>query len=426
MRALGSRAWPCGYLCGSGFLLLSALPSLSHAQITLDGSLGPRGALNGPHYTISDRMGQIRGSNLFHSFGQFNLSRGESATFTGPNTISNILSRVTGGSPSSIDGTIRSQIPGAHLYVLNPSGVLFGPNASLDVSGSFHVSTADYLRLADGARFAARLSATSTLSVAPPVAFGFLGPQPAAMTVQGSTLQVPEGATLSVVSGDAQIVGGTLQAPSGRIQIASVAAAGEVLPVTAGPAPDLQVDSFPRLGRIALSQRARVDASGNGGGAVLIRGGHLLVDNAFMFADNQGTRDGAGLGLDLRITAEARIANRAFLTTDSLGAGRARALRLTAGSVHLEDAVIRSRPSASGAGGDVLVQAGTIALTNGAQIASSTGGPGQAGTVRVTATDTLTLAGTSPDGRFPSGLFANANGTGAGRPGVGGRSDWPW
>jgi len=140
-------------LCLSVLLLLSSLPTISQAQITLDGSLGPRGALRGPNYIISDSVGQLRGPNLFHSFGQLNLSQGESATFTGPNTITNILSRVTGGSPSSIDGTIRSQIPGANLYLLNPAGVMFGPNASLDVRGSFHVSTADYLRLADGARF---------------------------------------------------------------------------------------------------------------------------------------------------------------------------------------------------------------------------------------------------------------------------------
>src|SRR5215813_6306433 len=162
----------------------------------------------GAAYAIPDSVGQIRGPNLFHSFGQFNLSQGESATFTGSNTIANIIGRVTGGSPSSIDGTIRSQIPGANLYLLNPRGVMFGPNASLDVSGSFHVSTADYLRLVDGARFFARLSDTSTLSVAPPVAFGFLGPTPAAITIQGSSLKVSEGQTLSVIGGDVQIVGG--------------------------------------------------------------------------------------------------------------------------------------------------------------------------------------------------------------------------
>ena len=163
-------------LCCSGFLLLSALPSLSQAQITLDGSLGPRGALRGPNYLIPDSVGQIRGPNLFHSFGQFNLSRGESATFTGPNTIANILSRVTGGVLRASMGPSGRRFRERICICSIPAGVMFGPNASLDVSGSFHVSTADYLRLADGARFFARLSETSTLSVAPPVAFGFLGP----------------------------------------------------------------------------------------------------------------------------------------------------------------------------------------------------------------------------------------------------------
>src|SRR6266542_2736059 len=165
-----SRLW-CGVL--SGGLLYLRLARSSQAQITLDGSLGPRGPLTGPNYAIPATMGQIRGPNLFHSFGQFNIQKGESATFSGPPSISNILSRVTGGQPSTIDGVLRSQIPRAHLYLLNPSGVLFGPNATLDVQGSFHVSTADYLRLADGTCFVARLSDTTTLSVAPRPPLGF-------------------------------------------------------------------------------------------------------------------------------------------------------------------------------------------------------------------------------------------------------------
>src|SRR5207247_439212 len=99
----------------------------------------------GPHYRIPAEVGQIRGPNLFQSFGAFNVPRQWSATFTGPPTITHILGRVTGGRPSQIDGLLQSEIPGANLYLLNPSGVVFGPNATLDVSGSFHVSTADYL-----------------------------------------------------------------------------------------------------------------------------------------------------------------------------------------------------------------------------------------------------------------------------------------
>ena len=119
----------------SGGLLLSALLAVGQAQVTLDGSLGPRESLAGPNYRIGAELGQIRGGNLFHSFGEFNVPTRGSATFTGPSTIMNILSRVTGGQPSAIDGLLRSEIPGANLYLLNPSGVLFGPNIRLEVSG---------------------------------------------------------------------------------------------------------------------------------------------------------------------------------------------------------------------------------------------------------------------------------------------------
>ena len=182
-------------------LLLSTLPGLSQGQVTLDGSLGPSGPLTGPTYRIDANVGQIRGSNLFHSFGQFNVRTDESATFAGPNTITNVVGRVTGGEPSSINGKLRSELPGANLFLLNPSGVMFGPKASLEVSGSFHVSTADFLRFADGSRFFANLGQESVLTVASPMAFGFLGNNPAALTIQGSSLKGAEGKAVSVGGG---------------------------------------------------------------------------------------------------------------------------------------------------------------------------------------------------------------------------------
>src|SRR5437660_12923213 len=66
--------------------------------VTLDGSFGTHGALPGPNFMISANLGKQVGSNLFQSFSQFNLINTESATFTGPSNIQNILSRVTGGS----------------------------------------------------------------------------------------------------------------------------------------------------------------------------------------------------------------------------------------------------------------------------------------------------------------------------------------
>jgi filamentous hemagglutinin family protein len=154
--------------------LIVIIPVSTHAQITTDGSLGQALNLPGPDYQIGADLGQLRGGNLFHSFQDFNLQHFESATFSGPNHIQNVISRVTGGNPSSIDGLLRLTIPNADFYFLNPYGIMFGPNARLDVQGSFHASTADYLRLGDGGRFDARNPSDSILTVAPIEAFGFL------------------------------------------------------------------------------------------------------------------------------------------------------------------------------------------------------------------------------------------------------------
>ena len=68
-------------------------------------------------------------------------------------TIRNVISRVTGGEESQIDGTLASRVGQADLYFVNPAGVLFGPNAKLDVPGSPHVSSAHVLRFAERGGF---------------------------------------------------------------------------------------------------------------------------------------------------------------------------------------------------------------------------------------------------------------------------------
>jgi filamentous hemagglutinin family protein len=171
-----------GCLLLSGLLLLRVLLTVSQAQVPSairpDGTLGTTVTQSGNVYNITGGTRPGNGPNLFHSFDRFSVGTNDTASFSGPTGIANILSRVTGGQQSIIDGQLQSTIPGANLYLLNPSGVLFGPNASLDVSGSFHVSTADSLRFADGATFSAHMSEKSTLTIAPPAAFGFLGAVP--------------------------------------------------------------------------------------------------------------------------------------------------------------------------------------------------------------------------------------------------------
>jgi len=137
----------------------------AYAQITADGTLRTTVSQNGNNFTITN--GSLAGTNLFHSFQQFSVPTGGSAIFNLVNTpnISTIFSRVTGGSVSNINGsiqTINSNNP-VSLFLLNPNGIVFGPNASLNIGGSFIASTGSSIRFADGVQFSATSSSVSPL-----------------------------------------------------------------------------------------------------------------------------------------------------------------------------------------------------------------------------------------------------------------------
>src|SRR4051794_34803655 len=120
---------------GPPLLVTLLITAPVQAQIVTDGSVGPKVSLSGGEIKIGADLGTRRGANLFHSFEKFGITTGQTATFTGPGTIKNVISRVTGGEVSNIDGTLASRVGQADLYFLNPAGVVFGPNARLDVPG---------------------------------------------------------------------------------------------------------------------------------------------------------------------------------------------------------------------------------------------------------------------------------------------------
>jgi filamentous hemagglutinin family protein len=364
-------------------LLLAGLYASSMAQmqttITPDRTLGTRVTQTNQVYTIQG--GTIKGPNQFHSFDRFRLGTGDTANFTGPAGIVNIISRVTGPERSDIDGRLQSTMAGASLYLLNPHGVVFGPNATLDVQGSFHVSTADYLRFADGTTLAAHPGGPSTLTIAAPTAFGFWRHSPAEIAVNNSMLHAAPGATVSLVGGNILVIGREavsepppqVAAPGGRIIIASVAGAGEVpLPAT-GPAPVLDLSVFPRLGTIQLGQGTRLDTSGESGGTVLIRGGQLWMDGGTVTARTRNS-PGASIGIDMQVRDTAVLTNKAAVITavESGGTGKAGAIQIAAGRLEVrEGAVVSSRAvpgptSASltqGAPGDVRITGGSVVVT---------------------------------------------------------------
>jgi len=383
-------------------LLLAAGASHTAAQVVLDGKFSTAGALAGPNYAIAAGQGATHGNNLFHSFAQFDLKAGDVATFSGPANIQNILTRVTGGGPSSINGTIRSDIAGANFFLINPSGVMFGPNAAVNVSGSFAASTADYLKLADDVRFVAALDADdSGLSTAPVSAFGFLGENPGSIAGQQSPLRVSSGKAITLVGGDITLDGGTVQAPGGQLNLVSVQSAGEVPanPTTLTPA---EFESaFPQQGLVNLQNRALLDANAAGGGRIVIRGGQLTVDNSTIQANTTGT--GAGQGIDIAVVNDLELVKGGqinSLSTQGRGAGGN--INLSAGSIRLDGgglvstdlnpttriSAVSGTPTATtgtAKGGDIVIRADRLELVNSAQITSSTFGAGNAGRIEITA-----------------------------------------
>src|SRR6476646_8391496 len=130
---------------------------------------------------------------------------------------------------TSIFGTIQTTSFGnANLFLMNPAGFLFGPNATVNVGGMVSFTSADYLRLTDNARFnAVPGPADALLSAAPVAAFGFLGSNPGAITVQGSQFTVTEGSGISLVGGNITVQSGVLNAPGGQINLVSVGRASK-------------------------------------------------------------------------------------------------------------------------------------------------------------------------------------------------------
>ena len=179
----------------STLILISALLSASvgYAEVTLDGSVGPNSvnpgdsvsAGSGFTYNITADLGEQAGQNLFHSFDKFNIDLGEQANFAGPISISNIVGRVTGGE-SSIAGKITSSVSNASLWLVNPAGFIFTNGAVVDIDGTFHLSTADYIEFSDGSRYFSDPSATSTLSTSDISSFGFLGDSSGTISIDSS------------------------------------------------------------------------------------------------------------------------------------------------------------------------------------------------------------------------------------------------
>jgi filamentous hemagglutinin family protein len=389
-------------LASAFVLVVGAIASQAQAQVTSDRTLGTtvNGSTslpcNGGTCTITG--GTTAGTNLFHSFEQFSVPTSGEAHFDNAGSIQNIISRVTGGSVSNIDGQLQANGT-ANLFVINPKGIMLGSNASLEIGGSFVATTASAIKFADGTEFSATpVQSSPLLTVTVPVGLQF-GSMPGRIIVQGQGqgirintnlidtsvgLRVQPDQTLALVGGDLVLEGGTLKTAGGRIELGSVADNSFVslTPIAQGIA--LGYDGVSSFRDIQLSDSAAVDASGLGGGNIQVRGRQVTLTNGSQIdASTLGSQPGGTLNV---------IASDAVELIGRSANNRSR----------LATAVY---PGATGAGGNLTLETRRLILRDGAQIVTSTFSRGAAGTLAVRASDLVELSGTSAPGQFGSGLF---------------------
>jgi filamentous hemagglutinin family protein len=353
------------------------------AQITTDGTLGPAQTLikNGRIYNIRPELGQTVGSNLFQSFGIFNLNQDEIADFQSGSGIKNILARVTGGNPSVINGQMFTSSADVNLFFINPYGIIFGPNSSLDVGGrtgrgAFVATTVDAIVWPDGQQFSATNpgGASSLLTiVGDPGGFLASARTPGPISNLGGKLEVYDNQSLLLLGGNVTLSSSgdnvaELKATGGRVEIGAVGGAGRV---------DLNLDS---------SQDNALGFSDD-----VVRADILLTNGAKIDATT-GQNNGTGTGLVRLLGRNISVTNGAELDASTFGQGDAGIIAFNATESVLisgQGTNISSnvRRGAQGNAGGIGIRAKSFFLTDGARLATSTfpGARGNSGIVLIQA-----------------------------------------
>ena len=460
-NCLGIPAKIGNNLClAATYYLLLNLGASASAQVIPDNTLPNNSLVNQNGNLIEILEGTTAGNNLFHSFEAFSLIQGETAWFQNATTINNIITRVTGGSLSSIDGLIRANGT-ANLFFLNPNGIIFGPNAQLDLGGSFLGTTADSLKFGDGSEFSAidpQAPPLLTVHITPGLQYGtengeivvqgegnLLGfNNPVDLIVDRSSrprgLEVNPGKTLALVGNNIFVESGNLTAEAGSIELGSVGDNSLVQLNSTDSGWSLDYSGVSNFQDLNLSQASSLEVSGNRGGDVNLQGKQIIItDGSAILADTFGNSDGGklqvnasellvvagtsenlpfisrlstdvapgatGNGGDIELnTGSLIVTGGAQVLSSSYSGSNTGNIKVTAGDVELSSGSRIANSSGlftlvfgSGNGGDIDLTANNISVLDGGQAAALTFGDGKAGNLNVNA-DSIEIIGTSPGG----------------------------
>ncbi|MCC5617182.1 filamentous hemagglutinin N-terminal domain-containing protein [Nostoc sp. CHAB 5836] len=427
------------------------------AQIPIipDGTLSTNSLVTTQGNTTNIEGGTTVGSNLFHSFKDFSVLPGTTAEFINTQGVENIISRVTGKSFSNIEGIIKAQYK-ANLFLINPNGIIFGRNASLNIGGSFVASTASSLNFADGTKFSATDPLTiPLLKVSVPIGLQFgataepIRNQSQALSRDNTTnisgkpvgLQVQPGKTLALIGGDITLEGGNLTAVSGRIELASVTANSLVNLNQTNQ--DLSfgyknVENFQNvrlIGRRANASEipSQVDASnkfGRGGSIqVQAKTVELTGNGVSLISQTRGNEHGENIQITTR---KLIVQDRAQVSTSTLNKGAAGNLIVDAsesveliGSLSSPNTLTGFFTISAGEGkaGDITITTGKLRIKDGARLTAESSGTlqnsqvipseGKGGNITVKALESVEIAG-SPIPNRPSILSASTLNYGSG------------
>lgn len=453
MNNLGFQLKSLGSAIGS---IIAFSANSAVAQIIPDGTLPTNSKVTTNNQITTITGGTRAGSNLFHSFDKFSLTNEAIAEFKDIAGVENIISRITGKSISDINGTLKASGT-ANLFLINPNGILFGPNAALDIGGSFLATTASSINFADGKFSATEPQVAPLLSVNIPIGLQFVGTAaPIRNQSQASPngasniynqpvgLQVQPSKTLALVGGNLKLEGGSLTAKSGRIELGSVASNSLVSLRLTSLDWMLGYERVQNFENIQLIERtfgdseipSTVDTSGEGGGSIQVRGKTVELIGDLVTLSSRTT--GVVNGRDLTINAEKLIVgDGAQVDTSTSGKGNAGNLFVnTSDSVELIGSVtvpntnfdqvslLVSATTGEGKAGNIEINTQRLRILDGAQISTQSSGfsippqniqfqpaTGDGGNLTIKASSSVELIGTSPNG-FGSNLSSSTLGSG--------------
>ncbi|MCT7973620.1 ShlB/FhaC/HecB family hemolysin secretion/activation protein [Laspinema olomoucense] len=410
--------------------------STTHAafsQIVPDATLPENSTVSPNGNIIEINGGTVRGNNLFHSFQEFSLFTGETVFFNNNLTLENIFSRITGGNPSNIDGVIQAN-GAANLFLLNSNGIVFGPNAQLNIGGSFLASTANRLNFSDGSFFSTQPTPSdSLLTISIPTTLQ-MDNNSAEIRVEGAghnfslnpfTVEIIRGElsgglrvqpekTLGFVAGNVTLNGGNLIAESGNIELWSVQNGAVQFNNFNGQFQLGNSVTPPEYGTIQLLNAASVDATGSRGGHIQIQGGQLLLtDGSTILNQTEGGQTGG----DLIVRTSESVELIGTTLEPRLPEGFLESLAGEDGEIPSPEELpfppdglvfpttMAVETVGEGNAGNLLLETGQLTIFDGASVSTSTFGAGNTGTLTIRAREAIAIEGFSIDG-LPAGIFS--------------------